>query len=259
MTAARLPVSVCLIAGNEAARIRRALTSVSGWAAEIVVVLNEDVNDGTDQIAAEYGAKVYREKWQGFGPQKNSAAAKCTQPWLLNLDADEEVTPGLAEEIRRVVTGAPALAAYRFPRLTQFCGRWISHGDWYPDYQTRLWQRGQAQWSADAVHEKLVVAGPVGRLEGELRHYLADTIDRQIAKISSYTEGLARAARARGKQSGIAEMLFRPAWRFFRSYILRLGMLDGWQGVYIAWMTAFYTATRYAKICAAPAEPPAPR
>jgi glycosyltransferase involved in cell wall biosynthesis len=255
----RLPISVCLIAGNEAARLPRALASVSGWTAEIIVVINDDVADGTDQIAEAAGAKVFREKWKGHIAQKNSAAAKAAQPWLLGLDADEEVSPGLRDEIRRALAASDAPAAFCFPRLTQFCGRWIRHGDWYPDRQTRLWRRGRADWGGVDPHDKLTVQGGVGKLQNDLLHYNAETIDRQIAKISSYSESLARDALARGKTSGVAELLARPAWRLFRSYFLRLGFLDGWQGAYIAWMTAFYTATRYAKICAAQKESPPPR
>jgi glycosyltransferase involved in cell wall biosynthesis len=247
----RLPISVCLIAGNEASRIRRTLDSVAGWTSEIIVVLNEEVADGTDKIAEAAGVKVFREPWKGFTAQKNSAADKCTQPWLLNLDADEEVTPELRAEIQYVTAGPGAAAAYSFPRLTQFCGRWIRHGDWYPDRQTRLWRRRQARWVGGQVHERLEVDGLVGKLNARLLHHLGDSIDRQIAKISTYSEGLAQDALARGKTSSTGAILFRSAWRFFRSYLLRLGFLDGWQGAYIAWMTAFYTATRYAKVCAA--------
>ena len=245
------PISVCLIAGNEAARIRRVLESVAGWTAEIIVVINADVNDGTDTIAESFGAKVFREPWKGFGPQKNSAVARASQPWLLNLDADEEVTPALRAEIEQAVAGSEAHAAYSFPRLTQFSGRWIRHGDWYPDRQTRLWRRGLVRWSNAPVHESPEVKGTVGRLRAELRHYMTETIDRQIAKISTYTEAFARAAAAQNRTASGFDLLLRPLWRFLRSYCFRLGFLDGWQGIYIAWMTAFYTATRYAKIRAA--------
>ena len=244
----RLPLSVCIIAGNEAVRIRRTLASVAGWASEIIIVLNDDVNDGTDQIAGSFGAKVFREPWKGFGPQKNSAVLKATQDWLLNLDADEEVTPELRAEIQRALGDPGSHAAFCFPRLTQFCGRWIRHGDWYPDRQTRLWRRGRVHWSDAQVHESPQVNGTVGRLHAELRHDLAETIDRQIAKISTYTEAFAQAAETQNRSAGGFDLLLRPGWRFVRSYLLRLGFLDGWQGIYIAWMTAFYTATRYAKV-----------
>ena len=244
----RLPISVCLIAGNEAHRIRRALASVAGWTAEIIVVLNDDVSDGTDRIAAEFGAKVFREPWKGHIAQKNSAAQKATGDWLLGLDADEEISPPLRDEIRRALAQPGEFAAFRFPRCTYFCRRWIRHGDWYPDHQTRLWRRGRAHWGGVDPHDKLIVEGRVGKLRRDLLHDNAETIDRQIAKISSYSEDFRRDALAHGRGAGGFDLAVRPAWRFVRGYFLRLGFLDGWPGIYIAWMTAFYTATRYAKV-----------
>jgi len=237
-----------MVASAESHRIRRALESVAGWAGEIVVVLNDDVADGTDKIAEACGAKVFREPWKGHIAQKNSAADKAEQDWLLGLDADEEVVPGLREEIGRVV-GAPGdFAAFCFPRCSNFCGRWIRHGDWYPDRQTRLWRRGSARWGGVDPHDKLIVVGPVGRLRNYLLHRPADTIDRQIAKISSYSTDFVLDARARNCTASWGDLAVRPLWRFLRGYFVRLGFLDGWQGYYIAWMTAFYTATRYAKV-----------
>lgn len=248
MSGDRLPISVCMIAGNEAARIRRALDSVSGWAAEIILVLNEEVADGTDLIARECGAKIFREPWKGHIAQKNSAAAKASQPWVLGLDADEVVSPELVAEIRKAVTGPENYAGYCFPRCTIFCGRWIRHGDWYPDRQTRLWRRGLAVWGGINPHDKLMVQGATGRMRGELLHYTAETMDHHVSKIMSHAEIFARDSRARQRHYGGIDLFVRPAWRFFRGYFFRLGFLDGWQGCYIAWLTAFYTATRYAKV-----------
>ncbi|MGA9779977.1 MAG: glycosyltransferase family 2 protein [Verrucomicrobiia bacterium] len=254
MAPERLPISVCFIAGNEAHRIRRALESVVGWTSEIIVVINDDVGDGTDKIAASFGAKVFREPWKGFGTQKNSAAKKATCDWLLGLDADEVVSSGLRAEIKQLFAQPEKLrrhVAYNFPRCTLFCGRWIRHGDWHPDRQTRLWRRGRAHWSSSPVHEKLEVDGSIGRLRAELQHYMAETIDRQINKISAYTEALLDSPQSREHRTGMLDMLARPSWRFVRTYFFRLGFLDGWQGLYIAWMTAFYVATRQAKWLAA--------
>jgi glycosyltransferase involved in cell wall biosynthesis len=247
----KLPISVCIIAGNEAHRIRRALESVAGWVEEIIVVINDDVTDGTDQIAAACGAKVFREPWGGYVRQKNSAVQKAGQEWILSLDADEVVSPELRDEIQNLFPRPKKLrpfAAFSFPRCTFYGGRWIRHGDWYPDRKVRLWRRGSAEWRGKNVHETVVVQGAVGRLRRDLLHYTAETIDRHIAKISRYTEEFARDAVQRGGRAGAFDLLARPAWRFVRAYFLRLGFLDGWQGAYIAWTTVFYTATRYAKI-----------
>jgi glycosyltransferase involved in cell wall biosynthesis len=243
------PISVCLIAGNEAGRIRRPLESVAGWAAEIVVLLNDDVADGTDKIAAEFGAKVFREPWKGFGPQKQSLAEKCSHPWLLNLDADEVVSPELRAEITALLADekrAAAHAAYSFPRCSFYSGRWIRHGDWYPDRQIRLWQRGKARWSPVQVHEKLQVDGSLGKLRGELLHHTMDNLNHHVRKMVEYSDLFAR--NNAGRKIGVFELAVRPWWRFTRSYFLRRGFLDGWQGYAIARLAAQEVFLRYAKI-----------
>ena len=243
-----LPVSVCIIASNEARCISRALKSVADWTSEIIVLLNDNVDDGTDRIAQAFGAKVFREPWKGHIAQKNSAADKATQPWIFGLDADEEVSHSLRDEIRRTLAERCDCAAFCFPRCTLFCGRWIRHGDWYPDRQTRLWQRGKARWDGINPHDKLAVQGRIGRLRHDLLHYNINTLNGQIAKISSYSDDFALGAFSRHLTADWTDIMLRPLWRFLRSYVIRLGFLDGWQGGYIAWMTAFYTATRYAKL-----------
>lgn len=246
----KLPITVAVISGAEAKRISRALESVFAWAGEIIVVLNADVTDGTDEIAAKFGAKVFREPWKGHVAQKNSAAAKATQPWVLGLDADEVVSPELQREIAELLertSDAVRCAAYCFPRCTFYLGRWIRHGDWYPDLQTRLWQRGRAQWRGTDPHDKLVADGPVGRLRGELLHYSMESLDRQLAKISAYGDYFARDCAARGYKPSGLDFAVRPLWRFLRCYFLRFGFLDGWVGFYLAWQTAFACLTRYAK------------
>jgi glycosyltransferase involved in cell wall biosynthesis len=244
----KLPLSVCLISGAEAHRLGRALASVADWAAEIVVVLNADVADGTEEIARQHGAAVFREPWRGFIGQKNSAAAKAGQPWLLNLDADEVVSPALQAEIAEVVSATPAHTAYEFPRCSFYCGRWIRHGDWYPDRVRRLWRRGAARWVGIEPHAGLEVDGPVGRLRADLLHFSNESIARQIAKIAPYQDGFVAQRVASGRSAGVFELAVRPPWRFVRAYFLRLGLLDGWQGFYIARLTAFSTLTRYAMV-----------
>jgi glycosyltransferase involved in cell wall biosynthesis len=245
----KLPISICLISGSEAHRIRRVLESVAGWAGEIVIVLNAEVSDGTDQIAAEFGAQVFREPWKGFIGQKNSVAEKCTQPWLLNLDADEIVTPELQNEIAALLaSGNPPHAAYEFPRCTFYCGRWIRHGDWYPDRILRLWRRGAARWAGEDPHAKLEVNGSIGRLRSDVQHYSAETINHQIAKTVQYADDFVRLALKKNKTTTFSDLLVRPVWRFIRAYFFKLGFLDGWQGFTIAWLTAFYTFLRYVRV-----------
>lgn len=242
-------VSVCMVSGAEAHRIGRALESVAAWAGEIIIVLNEDVRDGTEEIARGFGAKVFREPWKGFIGQKNSAAEKCTGAWLLNLDADEVVPPALAAEIRQVVGQTDGRrAAYEFPRCTYYCGRWIRHGDWYPDRVLRLYRTGTAHWAGEEPHAHLEVRGLVGRLHSDLLHFSNESIARQIAKIAPYHSDFVKRRLAAGKATGFFELAVRPPWRFLRAYFLRLGFLDGWPGFYIAGLSAFSTLTRYALV-----------
>ena len=246
-----LPISVCIIAGNEAARIRRTLDSVAGWVAEIIVVTDDKVTDGTDKIAGACGAKVFCQPWKDHAAHRNFASEQATQPWLLGLDADEVVSPKLRVEIISALTQSKANtlpAAYSFPRCTFFCGRWIRHGDWYPDRKVRLWQRGQAHWGGGHLHEKLIVNGRIESLRGDLMHYSMDSLDHFTRKSITVSNLFVRQKLERGQPASSLEMWVRPWWRFVRGYFLRLGFLDGWQGYAIARMVAFETFLRYAKV-----------
>jgi glycosyltransferase involved in cell wall biosynthesis len=247
----KLPISVCFISGAEARRIGRALASITGWASEIIVVLNEEVTDGTEALCQAQGAKVFREPWKGYVAQKNSAAAKATQPWILSLDADEEVPPALWAEIAATIGNpekSPAQAGFSFPRCSYYCGRWIRHGDWYPDRVLRLWRNGSGHWTGLEIHERLEVQGSVGRLSADLLHYSNENIDWQLKKIGTYSDPFVRQCLAAGRKAGWLDFTVRPFWKFLRAYVFRLGFLDGWPGYYIAWLGAFSTLTRYAKV-----------
>jgi glycosyltransferase involved in cell wall biosynthesis len=252
MTTKKLPITACYIAGAEAHRIGKSLESVSAWVSEIVVVLNSEVADGTDKIVESFGGKVIREPWKNFIAQKNSAADKATQPWILGLDADEIVSSELRSEIASVLEcpGSEALShsAYQFPRCTFYCNRWIRHGDWYPDRVTRLWKRGSAKWVGIDPHASLEVKGTVGRLKSDLLHHSNESIDKQITKIIPYSQDFVAHGLATNRQPRFFALFVRPWWRFVRAYILKMGFLDGWPGYYIASLTAFSTLTRYVKI-----------
>jgi len=259
----KLPITVSMISGAEAPRIGRALASVADWTSEIIVVLQADVKDGTEAVAREFGARVFPEPWKGFAAQKASAAQKATQAWILGLDADEVVSPALRQEVESLFADKNRLgrfAAFSFPRLTLFCGRWIRHGDWYPDRTIRLWRPDLAAWGGADPHPRLNVRGRVGKLRGDLLHYTAGNIGDQIAKIGAYSDDFVRDALRRQRVATWLDLTFRPGWRFLRSYLLRLGFLDGWQGYYLACMTAAHTVTRYAKLreARAAAERPGP-
>jgi glycosyltransferase involved in cell wall biosynthesis len=240
-----------MVSAAEAHRIGKALASIAEWTSEIVVVLNQEVTDGTEQIARSHGAKVIREPWKGMIGQKASVAAKATQEWMLDLDADEVVSDLLRDEIQRALLANSAnaqIAAFSYPRLSWYCGRWIRHGDWYPDRQNRLWRRGRAHWGGVDPHAKLIVDGAVKKLRSNLLHYSNDSINRQIQKIIPFSEEFMRQHIARHAGAGVFDLAIRPAWRFLRAYLFRAGFLDGWPGYYIAWLNAFSTVTRYAKV-----------
>ena len=244
-----LSISVCTISGPEAAKIGRALDSVAGWTLERIVVLNQEVQDGTEEIARAHGATVYREPWKGYIAQKNSAAAKARGDWLLDLDADEAVSPELKTEIQEALRDADAeITALNVPRLSWYCGRWIRHGDWYPDRQTRIWRRGNARWGGVDPHAILQVDGSVRKLNGNLHHYSRESINAHLLKLIPFSDEFVRQQGSDASDPGVLQMAARPFWRFFRAYILRLGFLDGWPGYYIAAHTAFSTLVRYAKL-----------
>ncbi len=245
-----LPLSVAIIAKNEAANLPRCLASVRGWAAEIIVVLN-DTTDASESIARAAGASVHHRPWQGYRDAKNAATDLTTQPWVLSLDADEEVSPALRASIMEFVQ-RPEVATFagaRFPRKVWFIDRWIRHGDWYPDLSLRLFHRDRARWGGDEfVHEKIECRGPVATLRGDLHHYSFPTLASHVAKINPFADLFVQQQQARGKKFSVVAAVFRPGWRFFRAYVLKLGFLDGFPGFYIAWATAFGAFVRYSRL-----------
>jgi glycosyltransferase involved in cell wall biosynthesis len=246
----RLPISVCVVAGNEARRLRPALESVAAWTHEIIVAIDDKVTDGTDTVASGFGAKVVSQPWRGHAAHRNFAASHASQPWLLAIDADEVVSEKLRDEIIAAFqkqSAGKAPAAYSFPRLSYFGGRWIRHGDWYPDRKVRLWRKDAGHWEGDP-HEKLVLQGEVVALRCDLFHYSNENIDQMLGKIQLVSTIFARQSRTRRRGAGWTDLTVRPFWKFFRAYVLRRGFLDGWPGYFIAWVNAFATVARYAKV-----------
>ena len=243
-----LPLSVVIVAKNEAQNLPRCLASVQGWVAEIVVVLN-DTTDTSESLALAASAQVHHLPWQGYRDTKNAALALAAHNWVLSLDADEEVSPALRAEITAFFDDADQYSGARLPRKVWFIDRWITHGDWYPDYKLRLFRRDRARWGGDEfVHEKVDCDGEVATLRGDLHHYSFPSLASHVAKITPFAELFVRQQAARGGRFSLIAAVIRPGWRFFRAYLLRRGFLDGFPGFYIAWATAFGSFVRYSRL-----------
>ncbi len=240
-----LPLSVAIISYNEEKNLPRCLKSIQGLAKE-VIVLDAGSTDSTVALAQQCGATVYHQPWLGYRDQKNKALHYCTQPWVLSLDCDEELSPELKESIFSFFQQgwADRFSGASFHRCTWFLGRWIRHGDWYPDTTLRLFRRQQGYW-VEPIHEKIVLQGEVTLLQGDLRHYSFPSIKSYIDKIYPFAEEFFQKQPTR-KWSLLAN-LSRPLWRFFRAYVLRGGFLDGFPGLWIALATAFSVFVRYSR------------
>lgn len=248
----RLPLSISIISHNEEANLRRCLASAAELAMEIVIV-DSGSTDRTAEIAAEFAAKFVHQSWLGYTAQKNLCLSLCSQPWILALDCDEELTPELRESIRRFFADGDdaRFDGAWMSRLVWFMGRWIHHGDWYPDRKVRLFRRGKSQWQADGggqVHERLVVDGSCTTLRGDLLHYSFKNIQHYLTKHVQYSDVFLQTQQGKGSRWSLLHTLFRPCWRLVRAYVLKRGFLDGFPGLWIAVATAFFTFDRYSRM-----------
>jgi glycosyltransferase involved in cell wall biosynthesis len=241
-------LSVIVITKNEASRIDACLASVA-FADEWIVVDSQS-SDDTAERARRFGAQVSSfADWPGFGAQKQRALDRASGRWVLAIDADERVTPELAASIRRAVAaGEGGPVAHELSRLSRFDGRWIRHGDWYPDRVLRLFRRDKARFSADRVHERVLADGPTGRLDGDLLHETMPTLEDALAKMNRYSSESAAERAARGQRGGLGAAIGHAAWAFLRGYVVKRGFLDGAAGLALAVYVAEGTFWRYLKI-----------
>ena len=249
---AKLPLSLVVITRDAAADIAECIASVP-FAAETLVV-DSGSRDDTVEAARRSGARVVVREWLGFGAQKHFATGEAAHDWVLCLDADERVSPALAASIVSLFVRGPDAVAYAVARRNRFLGRWLAHGEGYPDWTVRLFDRRRARWSDDAVHERVIAEGGVARLSGDLMHASAESIDAYIAKQNRYTSLQAAALHARGARAGAAHLALSPLARFLRFYVLRLGFLDGAAGFAHIAIGAFASFMKYAKLRALDAE-----
>lgn len=240
-------LSVIVITHNEERNIVECLQSVS-WANEIIVVDSQS-NDRTVELARKFTEKIFVTEWLGFGAAKNFALQQAINDWVLWADADERVTPELAKEIQEVIRHVEIpYHGYEVARRAYFLGKWIKHCGWYPGYVVRLFRRTAARFSTIRVHEKLQVNGTIGRLKHELLHYTDENLFHYFSKFNRYTSLAAQDLADAGKRFSMYDLLFRPPFLFLKTYILRLGFLDGIHGLILCLLSSTYVLTKYAKL-----------
>lgn len=239
-------LSVIIIVKNEEHDIRVCLESVA-WVDEIIVLDSGSV-DNTLSIAKEYTDNIYiSTDWQGFGVQKNRALVHASCDWVLSLDADEHVSDALHQEIENAIQSVGPVI-YKLPRLSSYCGKFIRHSGWWPDYVTRLFKRGEASFSNDLVHERLVFQGEAAKLTAPLLHVTYKDLDEVISKINQYSTLGAINSYQKGKRGGLTSAIAHGFWAFVRTYIFRAGFLDGAEGLMLAISNAEATYYRYLKL-----------
>jgi glycosyltransferase involved in cell wall biosynthesis len=237
-------LSACIITFNEADRIEACLRSAD-FCDEIIVV-DSHSTDGTRELAAARGARVIERDWRGYRSQKQFAVDAARHEWVLCLDADERVSSKLREEIialRRA--GFATAAGWSIPRITDYFGRFLRHGNAYPDRLVRLFDRRRGGWSGYEIHENTRVNGPVRRLYGHLEHYSYRSLHDHQARMQRYADLMAQALYDQGRRCGLTPVLLNPHWRFVRGYLLRLGFLDGWRGLVFALVESGYVRRKY--------------
>lgn len=243
-------ITACIITFNEERNIARCIASLQGVADEILIV-DSHSKDNTVAIATDMGAKVLAHDFEGYGAQKYFAEQSAMHDWVFSLDADEALSPELAQSLKRIKESTPEFDAYEVNILANYCGHWIKHCGWYPQPKLRFWNRRKATMLNDKVHEGIrlhYAEAPTGKLKGDLLHYSFNTISGHIKKIEHYSETGARFDVARGKKCGILKLVFAPGWQFFMDYIFRLGILDGYYGYIVCRNSAIASYVKYAKI-----------
>ncbi|MFM9970232.1 MAG: glycosyltransferase family 2 protein [Burkholderiales bacterium] len=242
-----MPLSVVIITRDAGTQLEACLSSVAF--AEERLVVDSGSSDNTLEIARQYGARIIEKQWLGFGPQKQFAVDSATHDWVLCLDADERVSESLKAAILEELS-APRAKAYQMARCNRFLGRWLRHGEGYPDWSLRLFHRGHAHWSNASVHETVVSAASPLKLHGDLLHDSAESLQKYLDKQNRYTTLQAEEMFAAGKVAGISHLLISPLLRFLKFYVFRLGFLDGMAGLIHIYFGCMNSFNKYAKLIA---------
>jgi glycosyltransferase involved in cell wall biosynthesis len=240
-------LSVLVLTLNEERNIVECLESVR-WADEIVVV-DSGSTDRTVELAGAFTEKVYQIEWKGYGATRNLALDRTSGDWILWLDADERVQPDLAAEIRAILALPDVrVSGFRVARRAYFLGRWIRHCGWYPSRVTRLFRRDRGRFTETSVHERLILDGPVADTRNDLIHLTDPELSHYFTKFNRYTSLAAHDLQEEGRKFGLPDLLGRPAFVFFKMYLLKRGFLDGMQGFILCVLSSAYVFTKYAKL-----------
>jgi (heptosyl)LPS beta-1,4-glucosyltransferase len=238
--------SAVVITRNEEPRLSTCLESLT-WADEIVIV-DAESTDRTVEIARAFTERIVLRPWPGFAAQKNFAADQTRSAWVLSVDADEEVSADLREEIQRVLAEPSPAAGYAIPRRNIFWNRWVRYGGLYPDWQIRLFQRGRGRFVERAVHESVEVTGEVRRLGSPLIHRSYESVGQFLERAHRYSSLAADDLVRGGARVGPFSLVLRPLGRFLSMYFMRRGFLDGTPGLLLAGLYAYYVFIRSAKV-----------
>jgi hypothetical protein len=240
----QIPITVTIITLNEELNLPRALQSLK-WAEEVVIV-DSGSTDRTVEIAKQAGAKVLHNSWKGYGQQKNFAQDQATHRWVLNLDADEVVTPESVAEIRKAIAEANGVTGFFFPRKTFYLGRWIKHGGWYPNYLLRLADKTVSRWTEPSVHEEWVTKGKTAYLKEPLLHYAFRSIQDQILTNLRFSHLGSEDLKRTGQRPSLCKLILKPIGKFFETYLIKGGWKDGLAGLIISVNAAHSMFLKYA-------------
>ena len=244
-----IKISSIIIARDEETNIHRCIKSQINVVDDIVVIVDSRTIDKTIQIASTFqNVNCEIVEWKGFAQTKIYALSKTKYDWVLWIDADEEITPGLAEELKQFKQSLNRYAAYDVARRAFFLGKWIKHSGWYPARVTRLFNKQQISFNEKEVHEHLKMEGTVGKFKNDLNHYTGPSIEHYFIKYNTYTSLAAKELFEKGKKATVIDILLRPIFLFCKMYIFRLGFLDGLQGLILAAFSSSYVFTKYCKL-----------
>ncbi len=240
-----MKITATIITLNEERNIARAIESLR--CSDEILIVDSGSSDRTVELAEKLGARAIEADWRGFAAQKNRAAEQAAHDWILSLDADEALSEALEAEIWNLKKAGPQYDSYTMPRLACYLGRWILHSGWYPDRKVRLYDRRQAQWAGDFVHESVEASGRIGHLESNILHFTCESLSEHVKTVDRYTTLAAQELAARKVKVSLSRLILDPAWTFVKTYFFQRGFLDGPEGLTIAHMAAFYTFLKYSK------------